>query len=133
MPASVLALRAARRFSVVEQPYGVYIAGAFIVVILGLSGLSRYRRATELRVNRLTLVDDGLAALWQEMANRRVNLVPLWTSDAAQRAWKASEIREHYRLEEPLAFIHVYLADNRSEFLANLRARRWPSRTPSLT
>jgi hypothetical protein len=31
------------------------------------------------------------------------------------------KIRKHYLLTEPLAFLHVQLQDNRSEFLATLR------------
>lgn len=108
--------------NVVARPDGVYIASAFILAILAIGAGSRYRRSTELRVNRLTLVDDDSAALWAEMSGRRVNLVPLRTSTLEHRAKKAAEIRRHYRAEEPLAFIHVHLADNRSDFLATLRA-----------
>jgi len=34
---------------------------------------------------------------------------------------KAAEIHRHYKVKEPLAFIHVNLLDNRSEFLSPLR------------
>jgi len=108
--------------NVAVRPDGVVIAFGFIVAFLVVAAVSRSRRATELRVNELVLVDDESALLWDEMRRERVNLVPLRTSDPAHRRAKSAEIRRHYRAEGPIAFIHVYLADNRSEFLAKLRA-----------
>jgi hypothetical protein len=108
--------------NVAVRPDGVVIAAGFIAGILALGAVSRYRRSTELRVNRLTLVDDESAALWEDMRRERVNLVPMRNSDPEHRRQKAAEIRRYYRADGPIAFIHVYLADNRSEFLASLRA-----------
>jgi len=108
--------------NVAVRPDGVVIASGFIVAFLGVAAVSRSRRATELRVNELTLVHDESAALWEEMRRARVNLVPLRKSDPEHRRLKAAEIRRHYRADGPIAFIHVHLADNRSEFLAKLRA-----------
>ena len=39
------------------------------------------------------------------------------------RRRKAAEIRQYYSFQGPLAFIHVQLLDNRSEFLASLHMR----------
>jgi len=102
---------------------GLIIAGAFIVTIVLLSAASRYRRATELRVSGVELVDDESKALWDGLAGRKASLVPLKTASADHRRAKAAEIRQHYRVPGRLAFIHVALADNRSEFLASLRVK----------
>jgi hypothetical protein len=44
-----------------------------------------------------------------------------WGREAIER--KAAEIHRHYAVKAPLAFIHVRLLDNRSEFLSPLRLR----------
>jgi hypothetical protein len=107
----------------VARPDGVVIAALFIVVVLTLSAVSRYRRATEMRVLHLVLADDASAALWASIRGRKVNLVPLRTNSRDERRRKAAEIRRYYNARGPIAFIHVELADNRSEFLAELRCR----------
>jgi hypothetical protein len=109
--------------NVIGRADGLLIAAAFIVAIILLSAASRYRRATELRVGGITLVDDESRDLWTELVGRKVCLVPLKTTTTAHRKEKAAEIRKHYRVQGRIAFIHVALADNRSEFLASLRVR----------
>ena len=47
-------------------------------------------------------------------------MVPMRARSPEARAGKRSEIRRYYRIDEPLAFVHVNLLDNRSEFLAPL-------------
>ena len=42
--------------NVIERPEGIIIASVFIVLLLLTSGLSRYRRATEMRVSEVTFV-----------------------------------------------------------------------------
>jgi len=109
--------------NVVARPEGVVIASLFVVGILAAAAASRFRRATELRVLDLRFVDPQSQALWSAMAGRKVNLVPVRVSSPVDRARKAQELRAHYRIEGPLAFVHVALMDNRSEFLAPLRLR----------
>jgi len=53
--------------NVIERPDGVVIASVFIAGILVLGGVSRYRRATELRVSSLTFTDQTSAGLWREI------------------------------------------------------------------
>lgn len=106
-----------------ERPDGVIIAGIFVGVIVVLSSLSRYNRATELRVERVTLADEASARLWAAMRGKQVNLVPLKHFDPTATERKTEEIRQHYRVEGPLAFLHVTLADDRSEFATELRVR----------
>ncbi|MBI2877422.1 MAG: hypothetical protein HYY20_11120 [Candidatus Tectomicrobia bacterium] len=109
--------------NVIERPDGVIIASAFIAGVIVFSALSRYQRATELRVSGLTFVDDRSAQLWQSLVGKKVNLVPLRTSTVAFRSRKAAEIRKYYAINGPSAFVHINLLDNRSEFFAPIQAR----------
>ena len=108
--------------NVIVRPDGLIIASIFITTVIGFSAASRYRRATELRVADLTILDDTSASLWQSIVNKKVNLVPVANPDADSRRQKSDEIRRYYRFG-PLAFVHVQLLDNGSEFLAKLRVR----------
>lgn len=106
-----------------SRPDGVIIAGIFILAIIVLSAVSRYHRSTELRVERVELAGPESAKLWEMIHGKQINLVPLKHFDEAATDRKAREIREHYRIEGPLAFLHVNLADDRSEFAPTLRVR----------
>lgn len=109
--------------NVIERPDGVIIASVFIVGVLLLGAVSRYRRATELRVSSLTFADESSARVWEEIKGKRIHLIPLRTNARAFRERKAQEIRRHYAVSGRFAFIHVMLLDNRSEFLAPLQIR----------
>ena len=109
--------------NVIERPDGVIISSIFILVILGIGAASRSRRSTELRVAELTFADEPSAALWPSLCRRKVNLAPLREFCPRARAAKAAEIRRHYAIDGPIAFVHVSLLDNRSEFLAPLQIR----------
>lgn len=106
--------------NVIERPDGIIIATAFIFFILTVGGISRYRRATELRVSEVTLCDAETARLWPEIVGKRVNLVPVRSSTPEARAAKALEIRKFYKAEGRFAFVSVHQIDNRSEFFAPL-------------
>jgi len=109
--------------NVLERPDGVVIAGAFIASILVVGAVSRFRRATELRVAEIRFEDAASAELWRSLVGRKVNLAPLTSLSSDCRERKAAEIRRHYVVDGPVAFLHVRLADNRSEFLAPLNVR----------
>jgi hypothetical protein len=109
--------------NVIERPDGIIVASVFITIVMTFGAASRYRRATELRVADLKLADEQSARLWQSILNKKVNLVPVRNSDLGYRRRKAAEIARYYSADGPLAFVHVELLDNRSEFLANLRVR----------
>ena len=85
-----------------------------------VSAMSRYQRATELRVAEFTFTDAASAQTWKQIINKKVSLVPLRTSTPEARARKEEEIRSYYQVTCPLGFIHVSLLDNRSEVLAPL-------------
>lgn len=104
--------------NMIERTDGIIIASFFILFILVVSAISRYVRSTELRVEGHRFCDAESERLWNEIVKARVNLIPSPDlSDAARRSY-VHEIRQHYRVEGPLAFVHVGLLDNRSEFLS---------------
>jgi hypothetical protein len=113
--------------NVILRPDGIIISSLFILVTLGLSGLSRYQRATEFRVERMELADHETAALWPEIRGKRVSLVPLRSFEEGHRRDKVEEIQTYYNVHGKLAFLHIYLHDDRSEFATRLRVgvRRW--------
>jgi len=109
--------------NIIERPDGVIIASVFIAGVLVVGGLSRYSRSTELRVTELTFIDDESAKLWRSIVGKKVNLVPLRSNTPTARKRKTAELKRYYSPSGPLAFIHVKLLDNRSEFLAPVQVR----------
>jgi hypothetical protein len=106
--------------NIIERPDGIIIASCIIFFILTVSGISRYIRSTELRVAGTTFADHESERLWKSMVGRQVNLVPIRSLDPDIRKDRTTKIRAHYKLHGPLAFLHVGLLDNRSEFLSPL-------------
>ncbi len=109
--------------NVITRPDGVIIASVFILGIMIVGAVSRVLRSTELRVSEIRFVDDESAALWKTMAGKKVNLVPVRSRHAAAKERKAADLRRHYAVTGPLAFLHVHFLDDRSEFLAPLRVK----------
>lgn len=109
--------------NVIERPDGVIIAGIFTIATLVFSGLSRFTRATELRVERFLFVDDESEQLWEEMRGKKVNLLPLRDVGPERRGMKVASVRRHYHAAGDIAFVHIKLADDTSEFKSVLRIR----------
>ncbi len=107
--------------NVFERPDGAIIASIFIFLLLTASALSRIMRSTEMRVSKATFVDQESAELWKTITGKKVNLVPHHVATPERRAALMQKVRKRYRVEGPLAFLHVNLLDNRSDFLAPLR------------
>ncbi len=107
--------------NIIERPDGIFIATAFIFLLLLASALSRSVRSTEMRITDVTLVDDESAQLWSTLVGKKVCLVPYHHTSPFTREQVEEKIRQYYVITEPLAFLHVNLQDNRSEFLAKLR------------
>ncbi|MBI4469693.1 MAG: hypothetical protein HY650_10270 [Acidobacteria bacterium] len=112
--------------NVLERPDGVIIASLFILVIILLSGISRYRRSTEFRVERMAFIDQASKDLWPLVSGKKVHLVPLRRADPASRRRKRQEILRYYQIQDPVAFVNVQLLDNRSDFLSPLQIRIRP-------
>lgn len=104
----------------IERPDGLIIGSCFILLVLIVSGVSRYQRATELRVTGLTLADEETEKLQAAITGKKVHLVPVRTNSDEARQSKKREVIRYYQVRSPIAFIHVNLLDNRSEFLAPL-------------
>ena len=103
-----------------ERPDGIVIASCFIALILTVSGISRYWRATELRVGGYRFLDAESERLWKTIVDKGVNMLPVPSLDAKMQAVRAAKVRKYYNVEGALVFVHVKLLDNRSEFLSPL-------------
>ncbi len=109
--------------NVIERPDGIIIASIFIFATMLVSAVSRYFRATELRVSAISFHGKDSERLWKEITGKKVDLVPMVSSVPAARARKLKEIRRYYQTKDRAAFVHVGLLDNRSEFFAPLHIR----------
>ncbi len=99
-----------------ERPDGLIISSIFITLVLIVSAVSRLMRSTELRVTEFVFADNESESLWRDIVGKKVHLTPLRSTRL--RKQKGAEIRKHYSIEGPLAFVHVSLVDNRSEFIS---------------
>jgi hypothetical protein len=106
--------------NIVERSDGIVIAGCFILLILTASVASRYGRAKELRVGGHSFCDPESERLWNLVVAEKVNMVLVHGLDGPERAAKAVKLEQYYTLKGVLAFVHVSLLDNRSEFLSPL-------------
>jgi hypothetical protein len=106
--------------NIIERRDGIIIASCFILFILMLSGISRYWRATELRVEGYHFCNPESERLWNAIIGKKVNMVPIHSLTREVRGDRTKKINNYYRVEGPLAFFHVKLLDNRSEFLSPL-------------
>jgi hypothetical protein len=106
--------------NIFERTDGIIIASFFILFILVVSGVSRYRRAKELRVGGHRFCDPESERLWNLLVAKKVNMLPSRSLDKEWRATREAKLRKFYAIHGPLAFVHVGLLDNRSEFLSPL-------------
>lgn len=109
--------------NVIERPDGVIIASCFIFLLLTLSGVSRYLRATEMRVSQFEFVDDESERLWNSIRDKGVNLIPHHADDPRYRTDLKQKVQSYLKLQGRVAFLYVRLLDNRSEFFSSLRVR----------
>ncbi len=109
--------------NIVERTDGVIIASVFVAIVLTVGAISRSLRATEMRVLDAVFEDAESARLWSTLVHKKVSIVPLRVWSQAARRRKAAEIRQHYAVPARLAFLHVHLVDNRSDFFGSLRVR----------
>jgi hypothetical protein len=107
--------------NVIQRSDGIIIASFFILFILTVSGVSRYGRAKELRVGSHRFADAESEQLWNLIAGKRVNMVPV--RDLNVCAERVAKLRKYYKVDANVAFVHVRLLDNRSEFLSPLEIR----------
>jgi hypothetical protein len=101
-----------------ERPDGVKIASCFIVGTLLIAGISRYRRAYEIRFDGFRFREPSDEMLWLDMVESGIPfLVPHRPSNRSLTE-KAREIRQHHRIPEEteIVFVEVERGDT-SEFL----------------
>lgn len=101
---------------------GLIVAAVFVFVIITLSMVSRAMRATEIRIGELKFESDASARKWTQIEGKDVHLVTIRKDTLAMRKQKAEEIRKYYAIEGIIAFLHIELTDDRSEFNADLQA-----------
>lgn len=106
--------------NIIERTDGIIIASGFILFILTVSGISRYRRAKEIRVGGHRFANPESERLWSLLVDKKVNMVPIGNLDPQARSARTAQLRRHYNVKGPLVFVHVSLLDNRSEFLSPL-------------
>jgi hypothetical protein len=109
--------------NIYERRDGIIIASFFIFFIMTVSGISRYARATELRVEGYYFCDAESEALWNELITKKVNMIPVRSFQPGVLKSRAQKVKKHYQIEGPMAFIHVQLLDNRSEFLSPIEIK----------
>jgi hypothetical protein len=110
--------------NVIVKPAGLVIAGIFILIIIIMGIIYRWQRSLELRVDEVSLEDEISAEIWNRILDKKIHLIPVASAERASRDYKAKEVRGHYRLDgAPIAFLHVNLTRNRSEFLSALRIK----------
>ena len=109
--------------NIVERTDGIIIASFFILFILTVSGISRYWRAKEIRVGGHRFADAESERLWTQLVDNKINMVPIGSLERPARTARTAMLREHYKIEGPLVFVHVRLLDNRSEFLSPLEIK----------
>ncbi len=108
--------------NVIERPDGIIISSMFIAAILVLSGVSRWFRATEFRVQEGVFADEESAELWPELVGKKVNLVPLKSAGRAYDQRKRS-LQKHYKVSGHIAWVHVELGNDRSRFDTTISVR----------
>lgn len=108
--------------NILQRIDGILVAAAFIGITIVVGMLSRAWRATELRVSKLSFINEASARKWEEIQGNKIHLVPLRWNHAVLRKQKTSQIRKHYFIDDPLAFLYIELSDDRSEFVADLQA-----------
>lgn len=100
----------------IERPDGLIIGSIFIVLLLTVSAVSRSMRSIEFRVSNAYFTDEGSQALARELVGKKIHLVPNRNDSPLARSRKKAEIVRHYNVKGPFLFVHVHLADNRSDF-----------------
>ena len=104
----------------VERPDGLIIGTIFTMILMLVCAVSRSIRSVELRIPHGYFVDAESERLGPETRGKKVHLVPTARTTPEARRRKKAEIVRHYNVRGPVAFLHVNLLDNRSEFSAPL-------------
>ncbi|MBP9673668.1 MAG: hypothetical protein KBD63_01110 [Bacteriovoracaceae bacterium] len=107
--------------NVIMRIDGLIIALTFTLFILIVGIVSRWSKSLDLRVENAELINAESKILWEKICNKKIHLITLAKIDADRMDQKLAEFRKYYRLDGPVAFIHVELSHNRSEFTSKLK------------
>ena len=77
--------------NIIERTDGIIIASFFILFILIVSGISRYWRAKEIRVGGHRFAMPSRSGLWNQLVNKKVNMVPSGSLDKQSRISRAAQ------------------------------------------
>lgn len=104
--------------NIAERPDGVKIASCFIVGTLVIAGVSRYRRAFEIRFDGFLFGDKADEMLWFDMVESGIPILVPHRPSNRSLLEKAQEIRANHRIAEEvqIVFVEVERGDT-SEFL----------------
>jgi hypothetical protein len=109
--------------NIVERTDGILIGSCFILILLMASGISRYFRAREMRISDFSFADQESEDIWKTITGGKVNLIPGSEATPEDRKALGRKVLAYVKLDGPLAFLHVNLLDNRSDFMARIRIR----------
>ncbi|HND29515.1 MAG TPA: hypothetical protein PLA94_05925, partial [Myxococcota bacterium] len=108
--------------NVIERPDGIIISSVFIGSIVVLGAISRYYRATEFRVEKLAFERPEDEELFHQLRGKKVHLLTVKHTETG--FWKhRKRIQQYYKLDGPVAFLHVELASDRSRFDSTIYVR----------
>ncbi len=103
------------------RPDGLIIASIFFVFILIGSSVSRWARASELRVADFTFMNEKSEELFDSLKDHKVDLVPVAFTSSKELEAKTEKIKHYYKVDSPLAFVSITLRDDRSVFDSDLQ------------
>lgn len=112
--------------NVIERPDGLRIAAIFIIATIIASLWSRWRRASELRVQDFQFEDGTSEKLWKELANApQVVVIPLRTRDPQSRKTAVARNLLHLEVEKKTlpVFLHITLLEDTSNFSSPIRVK----------
>lgn len=106
--------------NIYARPDGLIIASVFFVFILFGSAFSRWVRALELRVEKMTFANAQSEELFNLIKKSKVDLVPVSNTAPEFLANKETKIKSYYKMDNPLVFLEIKLCDDRSDFISPL-------------
>jgi len=104
--------------NIFERPDGVKIASCFIVGVLVIASVSRYRRAYEIRFDGFRFRDPSDEMLWLDMVDSGIPVLVPHRPSNRSLSEKVREIRVNHRIPETteIVFVEIERGDT-SEFL----------------
>jgi hypothetical protein len=96
-----------------QQPSGLAIALAFVLVVLVTAIVSRWHRSTELRFEGFVFADEESHRRWDEMTTLDFQILVPHDPTHTTLSAKEAEVRQRHRIgpEVPIIFIEVEVGD----------------------